>query len=481
MKKNYLLKVLSVLFSFSIIVCLISCKDDDDPTPGTDPNPDPHSEATIQKANLNILDYTYYNYLWNDKLPNRSIFDITAEPDPEKFFAEKLRNKELDRWSYVTDEADKLFDSYEGKSTTYGYSLSRGEITGTGNYFVLVDFVYPDSPAEKAGIMRGDIIVLINGQDIYSGNYMDLVNSSSITLQMGIIEDNKLKITDRKVSMQSVDMTLNPVNTYKVIDKGQKKIGYLCYTDFTSGSETKLVAAFTELKSQGITDLVLDLRYNGGGADVTSQELASMLVPADKIEDKENYFLTQRWNNNYMNYYKQKGDDLNYYFVRTGINMGFPDKTKLYILTSQNTASASEALIAGLMPYLDVVLIGETTHGKYCGAALIQFGVDSEGEVTDEALSSWAISLVVFKFANKEGLTDFSSGLRVNHYAVEDWQNLLPFGDENDPLVAKAIEVITGIPTTTQKASLRTLDSSYQLLPNQRMSPLSGGMNKIIK
>ena len=459
------------MLAMSITVFFASCSDDDDKPA---PDPDPHSPSNILKVNSEIVKTTYDGYLWNDKLPSMTSFKLENESDPITFFEKKLRYDALDKWSYVTDEAKSMFDEYKGISTTYGYGLSFGRVIDTNNYFAIVDYVYSNSPAQKAGIERGDILLMMDGKYINADNAMDLYNSSSITLELAEVVDRSLRLTGEKVSMQAIEMDIDAVNAYRVIEKGNKKIGYICYTDFTVNSETKLTQVFSEFKSKGATDIILDLRCNRGGAVITSQHLAGILVPEAMVESKDNYFLAERWNENY--------DDTYLSFKNAGVNMGLQQGAKLYVLTSPNTASASEAVIVGLKPYLDVVTIGDITHGKYCGAALLQFGVDSKGKVTDEALTNWAISLIVFKFVNKDGLTDFKDGLAPTYKVEEDWTNLLPFGHEDDPLVAKALELITGKSVVDKRSVTRTLSPTYQLLENQEMiSPLKGGMNKIVK
>lgn len=248
--------------------------------------------------------------------------------------------------------------------------------------------------------------------------------------------------------MQAVEMYLDPVNTNTVIDKGAKRIGYLCYTDYVEKSHDKLVEVFKEFKRESVTDVVLDLRYNPGGASLSVPFLSSILAPKNVVEKGE-VCLEELWNDGYMAYFKRKGEDRNEYFQKNiGVNM---DLSHLYVLTSKSTASASEATMVSLMPYMDVIQIGEPTHGKYCGAALLR--PMASNDRVDAEIGNWAMSLVIYKFANKNGLTDFKDGLTPTFSVTDDWMCQYPLGDERDPMLAKAIEVITGEPAKATSRS----------------------------
>ncbi len=405
----------------------------------------------IQLVNSFILSYGQTYYLWTDKI-DYSNKDPRYVEDPFALFEECIYD-ELDIWSYLTDDAESMFSSYQGVETTYGYNIVLGRFSNSDSYFAVVKFVYGNSPAERAGIKRGDIILKINGEDISDFNYLDLYYSPQVVLQMGeySMSDEAIALSDRKVSMTAVKLTIDAVNSYTILEEGAHKIGYICYTDYVTSSHEKLSSVFSEFKAAGVTDLVLDLRYNPGGASVSAQYLSSLIVPKKYIQSRS-IFLKELWNRELTEYLKASGDALCTEFDQSAMPYNL-DLDRVYILTTSGTASASEATIVGLQPYMDVVTIGTTTHGKYCAALLLQ-ALDKNGNVM-ESLENWAMSLVVYKFANNNGFTDFTGGLEPN-YEVEDdlILSVYPFGDRRDAHLAKAIELITGTKASSAYAPL---------------------------
>ena len=150
---------------------------------------------------------------------------------------------------------------------------------------------------------------------------------------------------------------------------------------------------------------------------------------------------------------------------------------KVYVLTTGSTASASEATISGLSPYMDVVKVGQSTHGKYCGAALL-VPTDAMGN-EDEEISNWLLSLVIYKFVNIEGFTEFKDGIAPDYEASDNGLLYgIPLGDPNDPMIAKAIEVITGVGT---KAPAVAVPEGMEIIPDMVERPMRGGMNRLLK
>lgn len=393
----------------------------------------------LQKVNKFVLDYSELYYLWNDKIDYNK--NYKTETDPFALF-DGLIYKELDLWSYLTDDAASMMDSFEGIETTYGYRLTVIYFSDIKEYAAVVNFVYPDSPAEKAGIKRGDLIYRIDGSPITESNYMNLYYSSAMVVELGTFdrENGRLQQSGVTFDLTAVKMDLDPVIAYKIVEDGSHKIGYICYTDYIVSSHNKLNAICDEFKSSGVTDVVLDLRYNLGGAAVSASYVSSLFAPRTTVENKD-VFIRELWNETLTNYWVSQGEILYQTFDSYALAHNL-DLKKLYVLTTVSTASASEATIVGLKPYMDIVTIGENTHGKYCAALLMQ-PLDNNGELVAD-IANWAMSLVGYKYANKDGLTDFTGGLKPDHAVENDLFSALPLGDESDPLFAKAIELITG-------------------------------------
>jgi C-terminal processing protease CtpA/Prc len=409
----------------------------------------PRNLTDPEKINKFIVDCTQEVYLWEsqtdwEKYNNYATWQ--AYPDHYTLFDELLYGD--DQWSALTEDVDGLQNSLQGISTTYGYVLIRGKFSNKESYFAIILYVYPGTPAEKAGLKRGDIIIGMNGGDITASNYTGLYYSSSISLQLGTVNEKGISAAPGSVDMTAVEMYENPVNTVRIIEKNGRKTGYLCYTDYIDTSEPELLDVFAGFQQQGVTDVVLDLRYNGGGLASTAKFLSSILAPHAAVKNRDVY-LTQKWNDLYDQYWKEKGRNNSEYFVDTlPVNMNLDH---VYVLTTGNTASASEATIIGLKPYMDVILVGDTTHGKYYGGyvlAVDDYYEGSSGYNREQYLnvSNWGMYIMVYRYANKNNYPDFSGGLAPDRelLAEEDYFDLKPFGDETDPLLGKALEKITG-------------------------------------
>lgn len=447
-----------VIFSSILLSFCTACSEDDKENDLIidDKQEEPVSETTL--VNEFIAEAVEDAYLWTSTIDWNNI-KPEEEDDSFEFF-EKLRYKAEDKWSMLTDNMTGLTGEFGGVSTTFGYQLIWGNYSDAPEYmFAIILYVYPNSPAEKAGLKRGDIITgkdYANGRagDITEDNYNDLYNASSLFLQTSTYssETESLIANPTMVYMAAETMYEDPVNTYSIIEKGANKIGYLCYTDYTMESEKRLQEIFTEFKQQGVTDVVLDLRYNSGGYANTSCVLSSILAPASVVKAKD-VFISEYWNDAYMDYFKKRRYETNEYFTDTlSVNM---DLSRLFVLTSAYTASASESTIIGLAPYMEVVQIGKTTHGKYCGGVLLSPEDYYEGDEKwiAEEIDNWGLYLMVYRFANKNGITSFTGGLVPDVLVGEDYWSLYPFGDERDPLLAEAICRITGEPVVGARSA----------------------------
>ena len=250
----------------------------------------------------------------------------------------------------------------------------------------------------------------------------------------------------------------NPVYLDSVYTVDDKKIGYLVYnffaTDKPGGNheyDKQLMSRISSIKSKGATEMVLDLRYNRGGAVSSALALSSALV---KDRDTKNILVTSEYNSIVHNALKgEYGADYNKeYFIdnintKSG-NIYIPSlgTNRLFVLSGELTASASELIINGLKPYMDVVLIGSKTSGKNVGSITI-FDEDNPN-------NKWGMQPIIVKYFNSDGKSDFTNGF-VPNYPVDEFEDLhlVPFGNTEDPLLSKAISVITGKEPTTTKAT----------------------------
>ena len=402
------------------------------------------------KVNTFITETMKEVYLWTDKMPTN--INYRQESDPKAYF-DKLLYKAEDKWSFITDDYEGLIGSLSGQETTYGYSVAFGRFINSSNIFAVVQYVYPNSPAELAGLKRGDIFIKINGSAITDNNYLQFIYSNNITITLGEYDSGGISMDGiGTVTLTARPMQLNAVLIDTVINYQGRKIGYLFYTQYYE-STTSLDNALLSFKADGITDLVLDLRYNPGGYVSTARHLCSALAPRTVVAQKE-ILITKHWNNLYQNHWTTNNEQgqleerFDASLVTNNVNM---DLQQLYVLTGRGTASASELTITGLQPYMNnITLIGGTTVGKYVASATLRS--QKNGQV-DSELSNWAIQPIIFAYANARG-DSFKNGF-VPDYDVEDdyIRNPMPLGDMQEALLAKALELITGVAPTSAKAA----------------------------
>jgi C-terminal processing protease CtpA/Prc len=411
---------------FLVFIFLLSCSKDEDVDTGV--------PAEIRSVNNFIWDNMDLYYLWREFIPSNVNPD--AEPDPEVFF-DKLIYKVEDRWSYITDDYEALVNSFSGINYTFGHNFQLFKEEDSENVFGIIEYVVKDSPAALAGLKRGDVFDRVDGIRLTSDNYRDLLfGKESYTLGMADLVDKTPVPNDIEVGLSAATFQENPIYLDTVLQVKGKKIGYIMYTQFIKDFNQDLNDVFAGFKSEAISELVIDLRYNPGGSVTTAALFASLVAPAFQVEN-ESVFLRYIWNDLVEQYWldNQGADSPNLAikFVKSANNL---DLDRVYFLVSNNSASASEALINGLIPYMDVVLIGESTSGKYTGSITLH----------DEKESfNWAIQPIVLKTANVEGNTEFKDGFAPDYLEKDEY--FAPLGSLEENMLAMAVSLITGIPS----------------------------------
>ena len=439
-------RTLSFVFLFALLI-FSSCKEEE-----LQPSPQ------VIEINDFIWEHMTNLYLWNEYIPQN--IDRSNAFDPSDYF-EKLLYKPTDRWSFITDDYEALINSFKGIEKSFGYNLRLFLAPNSNNILGIVKYVVPESPADFAGISRGDMIYKVNGNLLNSDNYYQLLfESESTTLSFGEFDQNgQITATDTK-SLTSVLVSENPILKHKTIDYEGNKIGYLMYNQFILEYEDSLASVFTKFQQDGIHDLVLDLRYNPGGYGTTATFLASMIAPANPVLNND-IFSRKIWNDEVNDYFLQEegeqSNNLVSTFVTPPVNLNLD---RIYILITKNSASASELIINCLSPYMEVILIGEdNTTGKYVGSITIH---------DDESSHNWAMQPITMKSANVDGISDYGDGFAPN-YIVEDDFNA-PLGTLEEDMLAKAIELITGV-TIGEPARIATpkFPANAIPIPNPRM------------
>nr|WP_315244515.1 S41 family peptidase [uncultured Albidiferax sp.] len=360
-----------------------------------------------------LRDYMTDRYFWYDKqgVPNAVATSMDA-------YFDALLNRPTDRYSYTqtTVSANQFYE--EGTRTGYGYALDWLDATRTT---LAVRMVEPLSPVGQAGLQRGDRIVSINGQtsaDIANGG---LVAVDTTGVARTFVVRNAAG-TQRSFTVQSATYALSPVHAVAVLTAPNgAQTGYLMYQEFIASGATAMGAAFDRFRAAGITELVLDLRYNGGGSTQQARYLAGLIAGSAQIGK---VFAQYQFNA------KNTASNFSQNFV--GTSAGLPtapldNLARVIVITSPNTASASELVINALRPYKTVVTIGDTTYGK----PYAFLPEDACGTTYN------AVNIVV---ANAQNFSDFSTGFAPTCAVDDDLDH--PLGDPAESRTAAALGFI---------------------------------------
>ena len=451
------MKNFPLLFAFFALI-FTSCSKDDEILEQnlTSTNPE-ETEGTNENTELEVEDFIYAGmneiYLYKADVPvladeyfatEDEKFDFLAGfTSPENLF-ESLKSNS-DRFSFMTDDYEALEDRFNGvSSSTAGMEFGLGRISGTNNLFGYLQYVIPNTSAAEAGLTRGTVFTEINGQKMTLNNIQSLLDNDSFTINIGKVEDGTLVLTDKTASLSQSSYTENPVHLVKTLDLNGKKVGYLMYNSFIANFDDELNLAFAELKSQGVTELVLDLRYNGGGNVETAIDLASMITG----QFNGQVFMREQWNEEYQAYFEaNEPERLTQLFdntIRNGQVINSLNLSKVYVLTTESTASASELIINGLEPYIDVVQIGEATTGKFQASVTLYDSEDFSKKGVNKN-HTYALQPLVLKSANVNGKSDYVDGLFPDVEISENISNLGTLGDPEEPFLKVALNHIQGI------------------------------------
>ncbi|AXT59021.1 peptidase S41 [Aquimarina sp. AD10] len=476
--KKEIFRAAVLVFTF---LFLVSCSSDDDSTPGGGNeqeinNPDQGLDAFIWRG-MNA--YYLYKESVNDLANNRFTTDqelfqfLSTFSSPEEVYEGLKSTNPRDRFSFIVDDYIALEQSFSGVSKSNGLNFRLSLVSDTSDDVIgFVRYVLPGTDAEAKGLKRGDIFNAIDGVKMTrSTDFNAAFGKDSYNLSLATFNGTNFVPTGTTVDLNKVEYTENPILISKTLDYKGQKIGYMMYNSFVANFDEQLNTAFAQFKADGITDLILDLRYNGGGR-VSSAVLLSSLVTgqfADKVFSKRIF-------NSELQAQFEAGDpeDLINRFVDktlsdTPINsLGL---TKLHVLTADGTASASELVINGLEPYIDVVQIGDTTTGKFQASVTLY---DSPSLLSKDGVSTahtYAIQPLILKSANANDVSDFVNGLTPDVPFTERVLNLGTLGEVEEPLLKAALDFI--VDGTIPAAALNKSADPLKMLnwETQSLSP----------
>ncbi len=384
------------------------------------------------------------HYLWYDHLPEMSQNDYISSAST--FFSKLLYSGALDgkgdSYSYIESKSSPTRSLQ--RSSTYGFEfeLMSDPTRTTSHTFARVLYVLPDSPASEAGLVRGDWISAIGTNLVTTGNYTGLMSGDSARFAR---ESVVFDADGNATGWQAVDtveigasrtIELDPFFVDTVYTVGGKKIAYLMYNEFSTGPDNlatdetyrnRMRELFIRFKGQSPDAFILDLRYNPGGYLSCANDLASYLAPASALG---NTFCILQYNDITS---PQEASLL----LEAELAAGNLDLNTLYVLTTSSTASASEAVINCLAPYLgaeNIIVIGETTEGKPVAM-----------EPYEDERYDYVLYPVVAYVLNAEREADYVKGITPDFVLSESalLEPLSPLGDTDEYLLKNAIALIT--------------------------------------
>jgi carboxyl-terminal processing protease len=445
------------LLLFLAFFILQSCEDNDDVAP---------------PPNLEINDFIWKGlnlyYLWQADVPNLADNKFANQADlnnflkgytkPEDIFNALRVDPKIDRFSWIVSDYLELEGQLQGTTKNDGMDFGLYYKSSTSNeIFGYVRYIINNSDASNKDIKRGDIFYGVNGTQLTDKNYQDLLlNSENYTLNLADYNNGAITPNGKSVNLTKTVLNENPILVNKVIETGGHKIGYLMYNGFYPNYDTQLNDVFASLKTKGVTDLVLDLRYNGGGSIQSATRLASMIT--GQFTGK--VFSKQRWNDKINSYFESEDPEaLKNLFTNTvgSAPLNSLNLTKVYVLTTKSTASASELVINGLKPYIDVVQIGDMTTGKNVGSITI-YDSPTFGKENRNPNHRYAMQPIVLKIVNAADFGDYFTGLTPTYSLKENITNLGVLGTSSEPLLSTAIGKITG----TAKMIKKTTGKEFQ-------------------
>jgi C-terminal processing protease CtpA/Prc len=428
-------------------------------------------------SNNDINDFIYRGlrlaYLYNAEVPDL-VEDKSSGSDyqsylnsnsPENFFENLIFDRlSTDRFSWLTSDYLSLEQQFQGVSKTNGMVFGLKRITPeSSTLFGYIKYILPNTSASNAGLTRGLLFTQIDNQTLTLSNYEELLSNDNYTLQFASVNtNNELEENGNTASLSKQVYNTNPVFITNTFTVDTENVGYLMYNSFTRDFNSELNSAFATLTN--VDQLVLDLRYNPGGSVNTAALLASMITGQfnGQVVTKLNYNENLSASNTTFNFTNNfDGETVN------SLNLN-----KVYVLTTSNTASASEMIINSLKPYIEVVQIGTNSTGKSQASITLYDSPDfTRNNVNTTHL--YAMQPLVAITVNKNDDVVPNNGLTPQTIIEEDLFNLGVLGDINEPLLAEAISLIDAL---NIQGSVPVLKPANNVIHSSSLQPFSNEM-----
>lgn len=408
MSNRNLFKIFLITLGLASI-SMVSCQDDDD-------------YLTADESALTELNWIMQNlYYWNTQVPN---VNPLSYKDPAALM-DALTYKTLDKWSYVTTKQELKSYYEEGAFLGFGFGSSFDSENK-----LWVSFVYKSSPLYTFGVRRGWQITAIDGTTPTPENYTALIGPS----EGGVLKKFSFINPKGEVVEQTFSKSVLKMNTVlkdSVYTLGNLSIGYIVLKGFITPTIDELNAVFNTFLSKGVNNLILDLRYNGGGSVGVSHLLANQICGS-----KANgaLFLTQEHNQ------KSASQNKSLYLSPVDNSLAL---NNLVIITTDATASASELIISGLKPHMSVTVVGGKTYGKPVGMYSLMY-----------TQFDWAFVPICFRFVNSQGFGDYYNGIPVDIEADDNVR--VPFGSTTESSLSAALTHLGYTPTKASATPIKS-------------------------
>jgi C-terminal processing protease CtpA/Prc len=404
---------------------MLSCREKDIPAPVI---------SDYETINSWIENNMRFYYLWNDRI---NPYGINKDENPEQYFRQLIVPE--DSYSFITNDLTSLLTGLSDKKNGYScslYSTNGDAVVGK------ITCVVKKSPAETAGLKRGNIFTKINGTNLSIHNYQDLTAQMCDNHILTVQNDDDSE-TDYHISI--ANFAENPIFLDTVYKFNDCNIAYLVYNSFVSDNgdlsqeyDMLLNDVFGKFRDENINELILDLRYNTKGNIFSSMILASLIVNSP---DTKEIYATYHYNKSLQQTIKNElGDNyLNLYYTNAvnskPLNSAGDKLDRVFILTSPKTGVMGEIFVNSLQLLTNVIIVGNQTEGRNMFSIFLY-----ENDPEKQRVNAWAIVPVVIQVSNKTGNTDIS--LVPDVEITEPLYDSTPLGDVREKVLSTTLKII---------------------------------------